>query len=1090
MKKVFCIFLSLIALMGLSACEPETPGNPQKPDPEESSYLTFVSSGESSVALVKVGEPSDISLEYSIDGKSWNPYTIGKAIYLFDEDKLSFRAGETGNECFSKGVNDYYQFEISGEVAAKGNIMSLLDRTCRKNDILSYAFYSLFCDCKGLTEAPELPATDLAEGCYAGMFGGCTSLMKAPTLPATKLAKSCYELMFIDCNSLTEAPALPAKELAPRCYAIMFNTCLKLRTVPELPATNLVEGCYDHMFTYCVKLNYVKALFIDEPSEKTTGDWLLGVSSTGTFVKSKEATWDVWGASGIPYGWTVETDAGTSDDHQKPNPEEPSYLTFVSTGESTISLIKIGNPDPIILEYSTNGSTWTPYTIGGAITISNGENLMFRAGETGNECFSEGYNDYYKFEISGKIAVKGNIMSLLDRTCARNSVPSFAFYNLFRDCKGLTEAPELPATELIESCYAWMFYGCTSLTKAPVLPATKMAERSYFSMFGGCTSLTTAPELPATKMADECYYSMFEGCTSLTEAPVLPATELAWNCYSGMFSGCTSLKSAPLLPATELTESCYASMFSGCEGLTEAPELPATELAEGCYSDMFEDCTSLTEAPELPATELAEYCYSGMFSGCTSLTKAPALPATELAEYCYSDMFRCCMSLTKAPALPAMELAEGCYSSMFKVCKSLTTAPDLPATKLAKSCYELMFIDCNSLTEAPALPAMKMAEECYSSMFCRCTSLTTAPVLPATDLAEGCYAAMFGGCTSLNYVKALFTDEPSGSTTSNWLYDVAPNGTFVKNKDATWDVRGESGIPYGWTVETDAGTSDDPQKPNPEEPSYLTFVSTGESTISLIKIGNPDPIILEYSTNGSTWTPYTIGGAITISNGENLMFRAGETGNECFSEGYNDYYKFEISGKIAVKGNIMSLLDRTCARNSVPSFAFNNLFSGCTSLTSAPELPAMELAEGCYAWMFAGCESLTNAPALPATKLAKSCYELMFLDCNSLTEAPALPATKLAEYCYYGMFNTCLKLRTVPELPATNLVVGCYSYMFKLCIVLNYVKALFIDEPSESTTAEWLKGVSFTGTFVKSKDATWDVRGYSGIPEGWTVETE
>lgn len=132
MKKVFCIFLSLIALMGLSACEPETPGNPQTPDPEESSYLTFVSSGESSVALVKVGEPSDISLEYSIDGKSWNPYIIGEVIYLFDEDKLSFRAGETGNEGFSKGKDDYYQFKISGDVAAKGNIMSLLDKSCRK----------------------------------------------------------------------------------------------------------------------------------------------------------------------------------------------------------------------------------------------------------------------------------------------------------------------------------------------------------------------------------------------------------------------------------------------------------------------------------------------------------------------------------------------------------------------------------------------------------------------------------------------------------------------------------------------------------------------------------------------------------------------------------------------------------------------------------------------------------------------------------------------------------------------------------------------------------------------------------------------
>lgn len=208
MKKVFCIFLSLIALMGLSACEPETPGNPQTPDPEESSYLTFVSSGESSVALVKVGEPSDISLEYSIDGKSWNPYIIGEVIYLL-KNEVSFRAGETGNEGFSKGKDNYYQFKISGEVAAKGNIMSLLDRSCRKDAVPSHAFYSLFRDCKGLTEAPELPATDLAEGCYACMFSDCTSLTKALALPATVLADFCYQrdvLRLYELNRGTGAP--------------------------------------------------------------------------------------------------------------------------------------------------------------------------------------------------------------------------------------------------------------------------------------------------------------------------------------------------------------------------------------------------------------------------------------------------------------------------------------------------------------------------------------------------------------------------------------------------------------------------------------------------------------------------------------------------------------------------------------------------------------------------------------------------------------------------------------------------------------------------------------------------------------------
>lgn len=362
----------------------------------------------------------------------------------------------------------------------------------------------------------------------------------------------------------------------------------------------------------------------------------------------------------------------TPDNPQKPNPEESSYLTFVSSGESSVALVKVGEPSDISLEYSIDGKSWNPYTIGEAIYLLKNE-VSFRAGETGNEGFSKGKDNYYQFKISGEVAAKGNIMSLLDRSCRKDAVPSHAFYSLFRDCKGLTEAPELPATELTESCYAWMFSGCTSLTETPTLSATVLA--------------------------DECYYSMFTGCTSLTTAPALPATELAKGCYFGMFAGCTSLTEAPALPATELFEGCYSRMFYGCTSLTKAPELPATELASFCYSGMFDGCTSLIETLDLPATKLTAHCYSGMFYGCTSLIKAPELPATELTEYCYSEMF------------------------------------------------------CD--------------------------------------------------CTNLNHVKALFTDEPSESTTGEWLGGVSFIGTFVKSKNATWDVRGENGIPEGWTVITE-----------------------------------------------------------------------------------------------------------------------------------------------------------------------------------------------------------------------------------------------------------------------------------------------
>ncbi len=480
MKKVFGLFLSLIVLMGLWSCNTYLP-LPNDPNSELTGYIAFVPYGVASVALAKVGEPFDISLEYSLDGKSWEPYTIGEVITIseFQREVLQFRAGKNGNAFFSSGNRSYYCFKISGVVDAWGDIMSLLDRSCRKNDVPSYAFFNLFRDCTGLMKAPALPATELAEGCYTQMFEGCTNLTEAPELPATELAEGCYSRMFEGCTSLTEAPALPATKLAEGCYTQMFEGCTSLIGAPALPATELAKRCYARMFYGCTNLRFIKALFTDEPSIKTNEDWLSGVAPAGLFVKSREAKWDVRGSSGIPKGWTVESDTGTSDFTQKPIPGDPS-LSFVSTGKSRVSLVKIGNPDPITLEYSVNGSVWKPYTIGGAIALLDGEKLMFRAGETGNKYFSKGYNDYYQFEISGEVAAKGNIMSLLDRKCLRKTVSSCEFYSLFKDCQSLTSTPELPATKLADGCYRSMFKGCKSLdyvkalfTDEPFISATE-----------------------------------------------------------------------------------------------------------------------------------------------------------------------------------------------------------------------------------------------------------------------------------------------------------------------------------------------------------------------------------------------------------------------------------------------------------------------------------------------------------------------------------------------------------------------------------------------------------------------------------------
>lgn len=238
--------------------------------------LTALTAG-SKVTLTKVGSPPAVSLQYSTGG-AWATYTIGTEITLASAgDYIKFRGG---NSTFSTSTSNYYQFVMSGTIGASGNVMSLVDSTCKSLTIPGdYCFLRLFYNCASLTTAPELPATTLATYCYREMFQGCTSLTTAPALPATTLATWCYSSMFYSCTSLTTAPALPATTLAAQCYSYMFNGCTKLSSI-EVSFTSWTQA------------------------GDQTGAWVGGVASSGTFTKPA-ALAEEYGANKIPTGWTV-----------------------------------------------------------------------------------------------------------------------------------------------------------------------------------------------------------------------------------------------------------------------------------------------------------------------------------------------------------------------------------------------------------------------------------------------------------------------------------------------------------------------------------------------------------------------------------------------------------------------------------------------------------------------------------------------------------------------------------------------------------------------------------------------------------------
>ena len=142
---------------------------------------------------------------------------------------------------------------------------------------------------------------------FSSLFKGSEKIVNANrlVLPANNAINSCYQGMFEGCTSLVTAPALPATSVGSYGYAGMFKGCTSLTTSPVLPAKHISSGCYQYMFDGCTSLNYIKAMFLDIGQMSPTLCWLRGVSSTGTFVKNSNATWDKTGSDGVPNGWTV-----------------------------------------------------------------------------------------------------------------------------------------------------------------------------------------------------------------------------------------------------------------------------------------------------------------------------------------------------------------------------------------------------------------------------------------------------------------------------------------------------------------------------------------------------------------------------------------------------------------------------------------------------------------------------------------------------------------------------------------------------------------------------------------------------------------
>ena len=150
---------------------------------------------------------------------------------------------------------------------------------------------------------------------------------------------------------------------------------------------------------------------------------------------------------------------------------------------------------------------------------------------------------------------------------------------------------------------------------------------------------------------------------------------------------------------------------------------------------------------------------------------------------------------------------------------------------------------------------------------------------------------------------------------------------------------------------------------SPTPPAYGGLCFTAEaanSSVQLTAVGSAPAVTLIKSFDGVNWEDYTVGEVIDLpSVGDYVYFASGEGGNNALGASASAYHKFVINGLVAASGDITSLRRFDLVHTAIASYCYNSMFSGCTGLTSAPELPATTLAPLCYYSMFSGCTRLS-----------------------------------------------------------------------------------------------------------------------------------
>ena len=355
-----------------------------------------------------------------------------------------------------------------------------------------------------------------------------------------------------------------------------------------------------------------------------------------------------------------------------------------------------------------------------------------------------------------------------------------------------------------------------------------------------------------------------------------------------------------------------------------------------------------------------------------------------------------------------------------------------------------------------------------------------------TDGKSYFYALIDPNYTPGTTTPFLSLEVKDGESTTTETLTTTP--TFVAGNSYTYQLKvGKNKISVsGITVADWENTGIITDNGKAEEiPPYITFKADAEQKFKMTTERDYTISELEYSVKDGEWTPVVANTEVPFGGDKGDLRLRGKNPNGTAKDNSN-YSNIRFTNedvKVACTGDIRTLLnwkyyDTVDTKNA----RFCWLFSRCSVLTSAPELPATTLASYCYYNMFNCCSSLESAPVLPATTLASNCYYEMFYGCTSLTSAPELPAEKLSQECYKYTFRGCTKLSTVTMLASSDQITKrfycCYSWLDDAGTDPNVTRTIKVQDADAYNAlvdkgylpARWQKGATNTTVLNKNGD--------------------